>query len=436
MIARKEETAPMEMFVINGGTPLHGAVSVSGAKNSALPIMAATLMANGVSRLQHIPHLVDVRTLAKLLRSLGMKIERDADDCLRCEVLNEESTKAEYELVRQMRASICVLGPLLAKRGRATVSLPGGCNIGHRPVDLHLKGLQALGANISMQQGYIVAEAKQLIGTDINLQGALGSSVTGTCNVMTAATLAEGCTTITGAACEPEVVDLGYFLNKMGAIISGLGTSEIIIEGVNSLNGTEHTIIPDRIEAATLLVAAAITGGEVELDNVRSDQMTAVITTLSEIGFQLECSDNSIKIQSNGKPLATDCVTQPYPGLPTDVQAQFMALLTLSDGKSTITENVFPDRFMHVLELVRLGASIQRKGTSAIISGVTKLNGASVMASDLRASAALVIAALASKGETTIRRIYHLDRGYEQLEKKLRQLGADIERVRDASRLL
>ncbi len=421
----------MEMFVVQGGRPLHGSVRVSGAKNSALPIMAATLMSTGSSQLQGIPHLVDVRTLSKLLCSLGMKIERNENDCLQCEVVSEQSTKAEYELVRQMRASICVLGPLLAKRGRAIVSLPGGCHIGHRPVDLHLKGLQALGANISIQQGYIVAEAKQLIGTTINLSGPLGSTVTGTCNMMTAATLAEGCTTITGAAREPEVVDLGCFLNKMGANILGLGSDKIIIEGVEHLTEAEHTIIPDRIEAATLLIAAAITGSSIELNHVRPDQMKAVITTLSEMGFQIECSENSIIIQSHGKPLPISCTTKPYPGLPTDVQAQLMALLSLADGTSRMKETVFPDRFMHVQELVRLGANIERQGTSAIVSGAKKLNGAHVMASDLRASAALVIAALAAEGETVIRRIYHLDRGYEHLDKKLTQLGAVIERLQD-----
>ncbi|VAX40706.1 UDP-N-acetylglucosamine 1-carboxyvinyltransferase [hydrothermal vent metagenome] len=421
----------MEMFVVQGGSPLHGSVRVSGAKNSALPIMAATLMSTGISQLHGIPHLVDVRTLSKLLCSLGMKIERNENDCLQCEVVSEHSTKAEYELVRQMRASICVLGPLLAKRGRAIVSLPGGCHIGHRPVDLHLKGLQALGANITIQQGYIVAEAKQLKGTAINLTGPLGSSVTGTCNIMAAATLAKGCTTITGAACEPEVVDLGCFLNKMGANILGLGSAEIVIEGVEHLTEAEQTIIPDRIEAATLLIAAAITGGSIQLNHVRPDHMKAVIATLSEMGFQIECSENSISIQSHGKPLSISCTTKSYPGFPTDVQAQLMALLSLAEGTSRMTETVFPDRFMHVQELVRLGANIERQGASAIVSGVKKLNGAHVMASDLRASAALVIAALAAEGETVIRRIYHLDRGYEHLEKKLTQLGAVIERLQD-----
>lgn len=464
----------MDMFVIRGGNPLAGRVRVGGAKNAALPIMAAGLLADGESVLYDVPDLVDVRTLAELLQTLGMKIERRADRSLSMQVVDDRPVIAEYELVRKMRASFCVLGPLLARRGRACVSLPGGCNIGDRPIELHLKGLRALGAEIRVERGYVMAEAKRLHGNRIYLGGPFGSTVTGTCNVMSAAVLAEGETIIEAAACEPEVVNLGNMLNAMGAKIVGLGTPFLRIEGVERLTGVEHTIIPDRIEAATFMVASAITGGCVEIENVDLTHLTAVVEKLKEIGVRLELVDDAptpiaqlnaidaligslesadqateilplprfnrpssasgtsiIRVDGPAEFRAVDATALPYPGLPTDVQAQFMTLLCLAGGISVITDKVFPDRFLHAPELVRLGATIRREGPSAIISGVRQLSGACVMASDLRASAALILAGLAAEGETVVKRIYHLDRGYESLERKLNQLGADIRRVED-----
>lgn len=421
----------MDMFVVHGGRRLHGRVTVSGSKNAALPIMAAALAASGPTLLHAIPSLVDVQTLGQLLEVLGMRIERDSGGALSLEVVDERPCIAEYDLVRRMRAGVCVLGPLLARRGRACVSLPGGCNIGDRPVGLHLKGLTALGAEIRVERGYIIAEARRLQGAKIYLGGPFGSTVTGTCNVMTAATLAAGTTTIEAAACEPEVVDLGNYLNRMGAQITGLGTPFLQIEGVEELHGAEHTVIPDRIEAATLMIAAAITRGDVLVENVRLDHMTAVVEKLREIGVTIEQSAAGVRVYVDNPLRAEDCIMLPYPGLPTDVQAQLMALLTSAPGISIVTDKVFPDRFLHAPELVRLGARIRREGASAIISGVSALSGASVMASDLRASAALVLAAIAARGDSVIRRIYHLDRGYDRLEAKLNALGASIERLHD-----
>ena len=466
----------MDMFVIRGGKPLAGRVRVEGAKNSALPIMAAALLADGQTVLHDVPNLVDVTTLAELLRTLGMKIERRADRSLVMEVVDQRPVIADYELVRKMRASFCVLGPLLARRGRACVSLPGGCNIGDRPIELHLKGLRALGADIRVERGYVVAEVQRLHGNRIYLGGPFGSTVTGTCNVLSAAVLAEGETIIEAAACEPEVIDLGNLLNAMGAKIEGLGTPFLRIEGVERLTGVKHRIIPDRIEAATLMVAAAITGGCVELENVNLNHLTAVVEKLREIGVRIDLADESptplerlnaidaligsleadegtaswsdqtsevlttaevfhdhpvLRIDAPLELKSVDATALPYPGLPTDVQAQFMALLCLANGISVVTDKVFPDRFLHAAEMVRLGATIRREGPSAIISGVRQLSGACVMASDLRASAALVLAGLASEGETVVKRIYHLDRGYEHLERKLNYLGADISRIED-----
>jgi len=430
----------MDMFVVRGGTPLKGRVRVSGAKNAALPIMAASLMADGPVTLHDVPDLVDVRTLSQLLGTLGVISERHVDNALRLEVIDDSPVVADYELVRRMRASICVLGPLLARRGRATVSLPGGCNIGDRPIDLHLKGLKALGADIRIERGYVIATAKKLRGARVFLGGSFGSTVTGTCNVMAAAALADGVTTIESAACEPEVADYGDLLNAMGAKIEGLGTPFLRIEGVESLAGAEHHVIPDRIEAATLLIAGAITHGEVSVENVRTDHLSAVLDKLNEVGVRIGIAEvpggsdrSTLHVLPSEKLTPTECSALPYPGLPTDVQAQFMALLSRADGISVVTDKVFPDRFMHVAELVRLGASIHREGQSAIISGTEKLHGACVMACDLRASAALVLAAMAADGESVIRRIYHLDRGYEQLENRLNSLGADIRRVNDCA---
>lgn len=430
----------MDMFVVRGGQPLKGRVRVSGAKNAALPIMAASLMADGPILLRDVPHLVDVRTLAQLLETLGVVSERQADDSLRMEVIDDSPVVADYELVRRMRASICVLGPLLARRRRAIVSLPGGCNIGDRPIDLHLKGLSALGADIRIERGYVIATAKRLRGGRVFLGGSFGSTVTGTCNVMAAAAMADGVTTIESAACEPEVADYGKLLNAMGARIEGLGTPFLRIEGVQSLSGAEHHVIPDRIEAATLLIAGAITRGEVTVENVCPTHLSAILDKLNDVGVRVEIAEDpadpdrsTLHVFPTTELKPTECSALPYPGLPTDVQAQFMALLSRADGISVVTDKVFPDRFMHVAELVRLGATIHREGQSAIINGVERLHGACVMASDLRASAALVLAAMAAEGESVIRRIYHLDRGYEQLEDRLNALGANIRRVQDSA---
>ncbi len=430
----------MDMFVVRGGTPLQGRIRVSGAKNAALPIMAASIMADDAVTLRDVPDLVDVRTLASLLGTLGLLVERQDDQSLRLEVIDNSATVADYELVRRMRASICVLGPLLARRGRACVSLPGGCNIGDRPIDLHLKGLEALGADIRIERGYVMASAKRLRGNRVFLGGSFGSTVTGTCNVLAAAVLADGVTTIESAACEPEVVDLGNFLCSLGAKIEGLGTPFLRIEGVRRLGGTEHTIIPDRIEAATFLIAGAMTRGDVTVENCCPQHMSAILDKLVETGVDITeveagggSSGATLRVRGPQSLKQAECSALPYPGLPTDVQAQFMALLSLADGISVVTDKVFPDRFMHVAELVRLGARIHREGPSAIINGVERLSGACVMASDLRASAALVLAALAADGETVIRRIYHLDRGYEQIEQRLNSLGASIRRVEDCA---
>ncbi len=421
----------MDMFVVQGGRPLAGRVAVSGAKNSALPIMAAALLADGPSELADVPSLVDVATLSSLLETLGLEVRRKENGQLRLEVIDEQPYVAEYDLVRRMRASFCVLGPLLARRGRACVSLPGGCNIGDRPIDLHLKGLRALGAEIRVERGYVIATAERLRGASLYLGGPFGSTVTGTCNVMAAATLADGVTTIESAACEPEVVDLGNYLNAMGARISGLGTPFLTIEGVDRLRGTGHRVIPDRIEAATLMIAAAITRGELRMSNVCLAHMTAVIEKLREIGVSIESIGPETIVGIKHPLQAVDCIALPYPGIPTDVQAQFMALLATVPGISIVTDKVFPDRFLHAPELVRMGARIRREGASAIISGVDSLSGACVMASDLRASAALVLAGMGAKGSSVVRRIYHLDRGYNHLETKLVGLGAEIRRVND-----
>lgn len=421
----------MDMFVVRGGRPLRGRVSVSGAKNAALPIMAAALVANGTSILHGVPDLVDVTTLSSVLRSLGMTVERRTDGALLLSTSDEQRCLADYELVRRMRASVCVLGPLLGRRGRACVSLPGGCNIGHRPIDLHLKGLRALGAQITIDRGYVFAKADKLVGADIYLGGSFGSTVTGTCNVMCAAVFAEGVTTISAAACEPEVVDLGHYLIAMGAKIEGLGTPLLRIEGVQELNAVEHQVIPDRIEAATLLIAGAITGGRLQIDNIDPQHLAAVIDALRSMDVQIDINQRSAIVTAPDRLKSLDITALPYPGIPTDVQAQFTALLSIAEGISVVTDKVFPDRFMHIPELMRMGANVRREGASSIISGIPTLSGACVMASDLRASAALLLAGLAADGESVIRRVYHLDRGYERLEQKLNQVGADITRVAD-----
>ncbi len=423
----------MECLRVTGGVRLHGTVACSGSKNAALPIMAASILVDGPTVLSGVPDLVDVDTLSLLLGHLGVEVKRDAVSDLHLATVDSRPTTAEYELVRRMRASFCVLGPLLARRGRAVVSLPGGCNIGTRPVDLHLAGLHALGAELRIERGYVIAEAKRLRGARIDLRGPHGSTATGTANVMSAATLAAGKTTISGAAIEPEIVDLGQFLVAAGAEISGLGTETLEITGVDRLRGVLHPIIPDRIEAATLLIAAAMTQGTVSVVGARAEHLSAVLDALSATGVDVARGHDKITVHAGGRPRAIDLIARPYPGIPTDVQAQMMALLALAEGTSHIADDVFPDRCLHIDELNRLGAHIERRGKLAIVDGVRRLSGAEVLASDLRASAALVLAGLAATHETTIHRIDHLARGYEQLDAKLTELGANVERYSDPS---
>jgi UDP-N-acetylglucosamine 1-carboxyvinyltransferase len=423
----------MEMFCVEGGRALRGSVRVEGSKNAALPILAATLAVEGEVELQQIPQLQDVTTMNRLLQSMGAVMTQGPNDSLTVDTRNVHTTMAPYELVRQMRASVCVLGPLLARFGKARVSLPGGCNIGHRPIDLHLRGLAALNADIRLEAGYVVAEAKQLRGAEIDLKGVNGPTVTGTCNVMVAATRAAGKTVIRHAAQEPEVADLASFLSAAGAKISGAGTSTIEIDGVNELHAVQHSVIPDRIEAATLAVGAAITHGDVLIENAPCEHMSAVLAILTEIGVGVRVSKAGLRIVAGHNYRPVQFVAEPYPGLPTDTQAQLMAMLALVPGESRITDNVFPDRFMHAAELVRMGADIRVLGNSAIVRGVDRLSAAPVMASDLRASAALVLAALAADGVSEIRRVYHLNRGYRAFEEKLNLLGARIHRVHDTN---
>ncbi|HUO08835.1 MAG TPA: UDP-N-acetylglucosamine 1-carboxyvinyltransferase [Phycisphaerae bacterium] len=419
----------MDSLIIEGGSRLRGTIKVNGSKNAALPIMAGALLANGPTYLKEVPNLSDINHQINLLRELGCTVERQADGELKIEVTDEKNSHARYDLVRKMRASICVLGPLLAKRKYARVSMPGGCAIGDRPVDIHLRGLEALGAVIDLDGGDIIARADKLTGAEIFLGGNFGSTVLGTANVMSAATLAKGTTTIESAACEPEIVDLADYLNAMGAKITGAGTPRITIEGVDELSGTRHTVIPDRIEAGTFMVAAAITNGELHIQNGRLDHLLAAVDKLRNIGVIVERENGGATVASVRRLEASSLTTQPHPGFPTDLQAQFMALLSIADGNSVITEKIFPDRFLHVAELARLGARLHKEGCTVVIQGVKRLIGAPVMASDLRASAALVLAGLAAKGTTTVMRVYHIDRGYERIEARLNTVGAKIKRV-------
>ncbi len=421
----------MARVVVEGGVSLRGTVTVSGAKNAALPIMAATLLSRGPSILKRVPMLRDIETMGEILRGLGVETERMSDGSIRCETKDESTVLAPYDLVSTMRGSICVLGPLLARRKRAKVSLPGGCVLGLRPIDLHLKGLRALGARIEVEHGYLVAEAEELRGAEIYLGGQFGSTVLGTANVLMAATVARGTTVIDYAACEPEVQDLATFLVKMGAKIEGIGTPRLVVEGVDSLSGAEHTVIPDRIEAGTFMIAAAITRGDVLVDQCRGDHLTAVIDKLQEVGVRVERKNGTIRVNANARPRATEITTHTYPGLPTDLQAQFMAMLSVADGMSIVSEKIYPDRFMHAAELNRMGADIRKDGPNAIVQGMSTLSGAEVMASDLRASAALVLAGLVARGKTEVHRVYHIDRGYERIERKFQDLGARIWREDD-----
>ena len=420
----------MDKLIIEGGVRLKGEVSVSGAKNSVLPILAATLLTDEPCVLQRVPNLRDTMTMLKILRSLGKNVEYDKGT-VRILATKHCGHVADYKLVSTMRASFCVLGPLLGKLRKAKVSLPGGCVIGLRPVDLHIKGLQALGADIDVQGGYVVADASGLKGGYVYLGGVFGSSVLATDNVMMTAVLAPGKTVIESAACEPEVADLAEFLIKMGARIKGHGTPVIEIEGVKSLRGAEHRIIPDRIEAGTFILAALITKGDVKLKNVMPEHLGAMFDKLIQSGASLQRHDHMVRasLKKDLKPL--NITTLPYPGFPTDMQAQIMSLMCVTPGISVITEKIYPDRFMHVAELNRMGARIQREGPYAIVEGVKKLSGAPVMASDLRASASLVLAGLVAGGKTSISRIYHLERGYEGIEEKFRNLGARIRRQKE-----
>ena len=419
----------MYKLVIQGGNALKGTIKAAGSKNSSLPILFASILADGPIHLNNTPHLSDVSTTLRLLMDMGAEFILESDGALFVNSSKLTNLVADYNLVKTMRASILVLGPMLAKYGEAKVSLPGGCAIGTRPVNLHLKALEELGATIEVKNGYIYAKAKSLIGTEIHFDQI---SVTATENVLMAATLAEGKTIIHNAAQEPEIADLCSCLNKMGAKISGMGTSTLSIEGVKKLSGITYSVCSDRIEAATYLVAAAITGGSITIKNIRHESMRAVVGKLIEIGADIKTEKNSISLDMKGKrPKAVNIKTSTYPNFPTDMQAQFTALNAIADGSSTITENIFENRFMHIPELARMGADLTLEGNTVVCKGVKSLTGAHLMATDLRASASLVLAGLAAKGTTTIERVYHLDRGYETIEEKLKLLGAQIERVQD-----
>jgi UDP-N-acetylglucosamine 1-carboxyvinyltransferase len=419
----------MDKLRIEGGQRLEGTLRVAGAKNAALPIMAAALLTGDELRLDNVARLADTATMGRLLAGMGVAVDRDGQS-YRLRAARLDSAEAPYELVKTMRASILVLGPLLAREGVARVSLPGGCAIGARPVDQHLKGLQALGAELTIEQGYIVA--RRNIGG--RLRGARivtdMVTVTGTENLMMAATLAQGETIIENAAREPEVADLALCLNAMGARVSGAGTDRIVVEGVERLHGATHRIMPDRIETATFLVAAAAAGGDITLQGAAPGTLDAVLDKLREAGARVETGPDWIRLRMDQRPRAVSLRTEPYPAFPTDAQAQFLALNCIADGVARVTENIFENRFMHVLELQRLGANIDIDGHTAIVRGIGELSGATVMATDLRASASLIIAGLVARGQTTIERIYHLDRGYEEMERRLAALGARIERVR------
>lgn len=422
----------MDKILLKGGQPLQGSIPVGGAKNAVLPILAAGLLTDEPVTLDNVPALADVRSMEALLQTLGMTIERAGDQCQRL-ILSTKAIsnhKADYELVRKMRASVLVLGPLLAREGIAKVSLPGGCAIGQRPVDLHLKGLEEMGAEIVLDRGYIHAEARDgLQGGQVALAM---PSVGATENILMAATLAKGETVITNAAREPEIVDLATCLTSMGAVIEGAGSATIRVQGVPALHGAEHRVVADRIELGTYAIAAAITGGELKLLGGRSALIGSLIEKLMEAGVTVISDGDDLVIAcKGGRPFGVDAMTQPYPGFPTDLQAQFMALMCIADGAAMITETIFENRFMHVSELSRMGAKITVHGGSALVRGVERLHGAQVMATDLRASVSLILAGLAAEGETEIRRVYHLDRGYEKVDEKLRHCGAVIERVRE-----
>ncbi|MBI5411030.1 MAG: UDP-N-acetylglucosamine 1-carboxyvinyltransferase [Nitrospirae bacterium] len=422
----------MDRIVITGGNKLEGKVAISGAKNAALPILASTILGGGECRLANVPAVVDVVTMGKLLGMLGASVKTEGGKvAISAEQLH--STEAPYDLVRTMRASVLVLGPLVARWGEATVSLPGGCAIGARPVNLHLAGLAKLGAEVAIEHGYIRAKTKRLRGARIALDA---PTVTGTENLMMAACLAEGTTVIENVAKEPEISDLAAFLVKRGAKITGAGTDQITVEGVSALRGTDHEVIPDRIEAGTYLAAGVITGGDVCVEGCRPAHLDAVIVKLREAGAEVTEGKENIRLKAPRRPKAVDVKTFVYPGFPTDMQAQMMALMCVAEGTSVITETVFESRFIHVPELRRMGADIKVDGNHAVVKGVGRLTGAPVMASDLRASAGLILAGLAAEGVTEVSRVYHLDRGYEQIERKLGGLGASIKRVKGTAKVV
>lgn len=436
----------MDAFVIKGGTPLRGEVTINGSKNATLPLMAAALLTDQPVELLGTPTLADINNMGRLLEQLGVRVEvtpatndQPRKMTLRC--VDESRSHAPYDIVRTMRASVCTLGPMLAKRGIARVSMPGGCAIGDRPIDLHLRGLEALGAEVTLDSGDIIVRAPaggRLRGARLFLGGPMGPTVLGTANVMSAAALAEDVTVIESAACEPEVVDLANLLNAMGAHISGAGTPRIVIEGVKALSGASHRVIADRIEAGTYIMAAAMTNGTVTLHNCPMDSLMAACDVLDRVGVRVRTVNGNDPMRASVEVTAerilqpTQITTQPHPGFPTDLQAQMMALLTLADGNSIITERIYPQRFLHVAELSRMGANLFRSEATVVVSGVRQLVGAPVMASDLRASACLVAAGLAARGTTVIRRVYHLDRGYETMETRLKAMGATIQRIPEA----
>lgn len=417
----------MDKIVVRGGTPLRGEIAVSGAKNAALPLLFATLLTEDECYLKRVPQLADICTTLRLLRDLGVQYEWLSDQEVGLSARQVRSFEAPYDLVKTMRASFLALGPLLARFGQARVSTPGGCAIGARPVNIHLDGMQRLGASIRLHQGYVEAETKKLHGAYIPLEF---PSVGATENLIMAATLAEGETVIDNAACEPEISDLALLLNSMGGCVSGAGTGTITIQGVAALHGATHTVIPDRVEAGTFLAAGAITSGDVFVRDARADHLEAFLNTFTAAGIKFSIHEDGIHVIGNGRPSSLNITTLPYPGFPTDLQAQIMALLSRGEGRSMITETIFENRFMHAQELVRLGADIHVHGNNAVINGVASLSGAPVMATDLRASVSLLLAGLAAQGTTEVSRVYHLDRGYERIEEKLTRIGADIRRVK------
>jgi len=419
----------MDVFQIEGPVRLAGEVEVNGSKNASLPIMAAALLAPGRSTLLGVPRLSDISVFKDLIDHIGCRVERLDDGTLTIDATTIDNPVGPYDIVRKMRASVCILGPLLARCGRVEVSMPGGCAIGDRPIDLHLNGLRQLGAQIHLKGGYVIAEAPGgLKGASIFLGGPFGSTVLGTANVMMAATLAKGRTIIESAACEPEIADLANCLNVMGARITGIGSPRLIIDGVSHLHPVQYRVIPDRIEAGTFMCAAGITAGEVKISHCRLEDMMAVVDRLRIIGITVEPNGDGCTVVGCESFHPADITPQPYPGFPTDLQAQFMALLSLAHGNSVVVEKIFPDRFLHVAELNRMAANLRKEGSAVIVAGVKKLIAAPVMASDLRASAALVVAALAAEGTTTINRVYHIDRGYERIEERFNAIGAKIRR--------